>query len=92
MENLNDNILIKSNQVYKGAPEVDYQVPATLEQDVKLLIETDRTATLSLAELFATERQKSTTFRPTFKVDFLYKNNYVGSSSYRPFLNNLYII
>ena len=92
MENLNDNILIKSNQVYKGAPEVDYQVPATLEQDVKLLIETDRTATLSLAELFDTERQKSTTFRPTFKVDFLYKNNYVGSSSYRPFLNNLYII
>lgn len=92
MENLNDNIVIKSNQIYKGAPEVDYQVPATLEQNTKLLIETDRIATLSLAELFDTERQASTIFRPTFKVDFLYKNNYVGTTNYKPFLNSLFVV
>jgi hypothetical protein len=92
MENLNDNIVIKSNQIYKGAPEVDYQVPATLEQNTKLLIESDRIATLSLAELFDTERQASTIFRPTFKVDFLYKNNYVGTTNYTPFLNSLFVV
>lgn len=92
MENLNDNIVIKSNQIYKGAPEVDYQVSATLEQNTKLLIETDRIATLSLAELFDTERQASTTFRPTFKVDFLYKNNYVGTTNYKPFLDSLFVV
>ena len=92
MENLNDNIVIKSNQIYKGAPEVDYQVPATLEQNTKLLIESDRIATLSLAELFDTERQASTTFRPTFKVDFLYKNNYVGTTNYKPFLDSLFVV
>jgi len=92
MENLSDNILIKSNQVYKGAPEVDYQVPTTLEQDAKLLIETDRTVGLSLVELFDAERQESTTFRPTFKVDYLYKNNYIGTTKYRPFLNSLFVI
>jgi len=92
MENLNDNIVIKSNQVYKGAPELDYQVSATLEQNVKLLIETDRTSNLSLAELFDSERQESTTFRPTFKVDFLYKNNYSGTTNYNPFKNNMFIL
>jgi hypothetical protein len=92
MENLSDNIVIKSNQRYKGAPEVDYQVPASLDQNTKLLIETDRTILLSQSELFDSERQLSTTFRPTFKVDFLYKNNYTGTTSYNPFKNNLYII
>jgi len=92
MENLNDNIVIKSNQIYKGAPEVDYQVSTTLEQSAKLLVETDRTAGLSLTQLFDTERQASTTFRPTFKIDFLYKNNYVGTTNYKPFLDSLFVV
>ena len=92
MDNVNDNIIIKSNNRYKGAPEVSYQVPTTLEQNTKLLIETDRTVNLDLSELFDQEREKSTTFRPTFKIDYLFKNNYSGTTQYEPFSYNLYIL
>lgn len=92
MDNVNDNIVIKSNDRYKGAPEVSYQVPTTLEQNTDLLIETDRSFNLNLSDLFDQERQKSTIFRSTFKIDFLFENNYSGTTDYNPFSSNLYIL
>ena len=92
MENITDNIVLKNTAKYKGAPDVDYTVPATLQQNMELLVETDRTVLLGQGELFETERQNSTTFRPTFKIDFLYSNNITGTTNYTFFKNSMFIL
>lgn len=87
-----DNIIVKNTQRFKGAPDTDYSVQATLLQTQKLYSETDRTVSLSLSELFDRERQQSTIFRPTFKIDYLYKNNYSGTTDYLNYRDNLLIV
>jgi len=86
------NIVVKNTDRYKGAPDSDYSVQTTLLQTQKLYSETDRTVSLSLSELFDRERQSSTTFRPTFKIDYLYKNNYSGTTKYFNYRDNLLIV
>lgn len=86
------NIVVKNTDRYKGAPNSDYSVQTTLLQNQKLFSETDRTVSLSLSELFDRERQASTTFRPTFKIDYLYKNNYSGTTNYFNYRDNLLIV
>ena len=45
-----------------------------------------------MAQTFDDERQKSTIFRPTFKVDYIYTNTYTGTTNYLPFQNWLYYV
>ena len=50
------------------------------------------TLNVDLQQLYNDERQKSTIFRPTFKLDLLFYNAYSGSSNYNPYETVLYTV
>jgi len=89
---VNKYTIIPSSQQYKSAPFVDQEVAVSLEEQSQQMVEYDRSQSISLAQVFDDERQSSTIFRPTFKVNYLYDNTYTGSTNYNPFLNNLYYV
>ena len=64
----------------------------SLDQQSQQIIEYDRSQSINLAQVYDDERQSSTIFRPTFKVNYLYANTYTGTTSYVPFRNNLYYV
>ena len=77
---------------YKSAPETSFALQVPFVQNVKEIVEYDRSVTLSLAQAFDDERQKSTVFRPTAKFSIIFKNAYTGKTNYEPFENNLYYV
>lgn len=89
---MNKYTIIPSSQEYKSAPFVDQEISVTLEQQSQQIIEYDRSQSISLAQVFDDERQSSTIFRPTFKVNYLYANTYTGTTTYTPFKNTLYYV
>ena len=89
---MNKYTIVPSSQEYKSAPFVDQKISVTLEQQSQQIVEYDRSQSISLAQVFDDERQASTTFRPTFKVNYIYANTYTGTTEYVPFKNNLYYV
>jgi hypothetical protein len=89
---MNNYTIIPSRLKYKGAPSVDEKVSISLDQSSQQIIEYNRSATLSLAQVYDDERQSCTVFRPTFKVRYLYDNTYVGTTTFLPFQYNLYYV
>ena len=77
---------------YKSAPNSNLIIPIPFEQNVKELIQYDRVSNVDLVQLYNDERELSTIFRPTFKIDLLFKNFYSGTTNYPPFENNLYYV
>ena len=92
MGNNKDIRIVLSTLRYKSAPELSSALQIPLVQSVKEITEYDRTANVSLEQVFDNERQKSTTFRPTGKFSILFKNAYTGKTNYEPFENNLYYV
>jgi hypothetical protein len=89
---LSNYTIIPSGLKYKGAPSVDQEISLSLQSKEQELTEYDRSQTVSLAEIYDNERQSSTTFRPTFKINYLYANTYTGTTNYQPFQYNLYYV
>ena len=89
---MNKFTIIPSNFLYKSAPFVDEKVSISLNQTSQQMVEYDRSATISLAQVYEDERQASQIFRPTFKVTYLYANTYTGTTDYLPFQYNLYYV
>jgi len=89
---VNKYTIIPSSQQYKSAPFVDQEISVTLEQQSQQIVEYDRSQSISLAQVFDDERQASTIFRPTFKVNYIYVNTYTGTTEYVPFKNNLFYV
>jgi hypothetical protein len=89
---MNKYTIIPSNLKYKGAPSTDEKVSISLDQTSHEITEYDRSATISLAQVYDDERQACTVFRPTFKVKYLYDNTYTGTTTYLPFQYNLYYV
>ena len=87
---MNKYTIIPSSLQYKSAPFVDQEISVSLVQQSQQMVEYDRSQSISLAQVFDDERQASTIFRPTFKVNYIYANTYTGTTDYIPFLNNLY--
>jgi hypothetical protein len=87
---MNKYTLIPSGLRYKGAPSVDEEISVTLESQSQELTEYNRSATITLPQVYDDERQSCTIFRPTFKITYLYENAYTGSTNYLPFQYNLY--
>lgn len=85
-------VIVPSNLRYKSAPSIDQQIKLPVESKSNELTEYDRIASVNLAQLFNDERQRCTTFRPTFKVAPIYENSYTGTTEYIPFLNYLYYV
>lgn len=89
---MNKYTIVPSSQEYKSAPLVDQDITISLEEQSQQMIEYDKSSSISLAQVYDDERQASTIFRPTFKVNYLYDNTYTGSTNYDPFKNNLYYV
>ena len=89
---MNRYTLIPSTIKYGSAPAIDQEIDVSLEGQEQELVEYDRSSTVSLAQVYDDERQKSTTFRPTFKVNYVYANTIIGTSFYIPFRDNLYYV
>jgi hypothetical protein len=89
---MNNFTIIPSSLKYQGSPSVDEKVSISLNQNSREITEYDRTTTISLAQIYDDERQACTVFRPTFKVNYIYDNPYVGTTTYLPFQYNLYYV
>ena len=89
---MNNFELIPSRLQYKSAPTVDQQINIDLNQSQKELTQYVRNNALSLQQLYQDERQFSETFRPAFKIQYLYDNTYTGTTDYNPFKNNLFYV
>ncbi len=89
---MNKYTLIPSNLRYNNAPSTNQDIILNLDAQNQELIEYDRSATISLAQLYDDERQSSTIFRTTFKLNYLYANTISGTTEYTPFKNNLYYL
>ena len=84
--------IVPSSLSFKSAPIVDQQVNIELNQTQKELTQYVRNNSLSLEQLYQDERQASSRFRPTFKIQYLYDNTLTGTTGYNPFKNNLYYV
>jgi len=85
-------VVIKPDLRYKSAPNTDILLQAELLQTQSEVIDYDRTVSLNLVTVFDGERQKSTSFRPTIKISYIYENNLVGFTYYDIFRDSLYYI
>ena len=93
MSNINYTRIILGSLRYKSAPDTDLGLKIPLVQNLKELVEYDRTIDISLEQLYDDERQKSDVLRPSAKFAILFKNSYVGTANnYTPFENNMYYI
>lgn len=86
----NSFVVIKPDLRYKSAPNTDISLLAEITQTQSEVIDYDRTVSLNLVNVFDAERQKSTTFRPTIKLSYIYENNLVGYTNYVIFRDNLF--
>jgi hypothetical protein len=89
---MNKYTIVPSTLTYKGAPSVNQKISINLDEQSQEITEYDRSATISLAQVYDDERQSCTVFRPTFKVTYLYDNTYTGTTGYVPFRDNLYYV
>ena len=89
---MNKYTIIPSSLQYKSAPLVDQEISLNLEEQSQQITEYDRSQSISLAQIYDDERQICTIFRPTFKVNYVYANTYVGTTDYIPFRNTLYYV
>lgn len=90
MSDKSDSIkVIKGVDRFKSASSVDYTINTELVQSQNQYTESDRTVALNLAQVFDDERQASSIFRPTFKIQYFYYNSYSGYSPYNVFKNSL---
>ena len=89
---MDDIRIVLGSLRYKTSTDVNLSIPTPLVQNSKNLQEFDRSVDVNLAQVFDTERQKSTTFRPVCKFQLLFNNSYTGSTKYEPLENNLYYV
>ena len=87
------NIRIVLSQLrYKSAPVLTSTLNVPFVQNTKLLTEFDRSQKINLYDVYVNEREKSTLFRPSVKITYLFKNTYVGETNYPPFTENLFYV
>lgn len=89
---MNNYRIIPSDLAYQSAPAIDKSIQLSLEQQSQSLVEYERTANVSLAEVYNNERQNCTIFRPTFKMTYVYDNVLTGTTNYTYFRNNLWYV
>lgn len=97
MSDLGQISIIKGELRFKGSNDVDFRLQIPLVNTIKEYDETDKNLTLNLQQLFDTERNECTIFRPTCKFSWLFSNSYSGltvgnttSTPYKPFNNQLF--
>ena len=76
----------------KISTATNYNLDFSLQQNSKQVTEFDRTLNVNLQDLYNSERQSSSIFRPNFKLDLLFYNAYTGSTNYNPYEITLYTV
>jgi hypothetical protein len=89
---MNRFTIIPSTEQYKSSPADDQNVQITLQAQSQNLVEYERSATISLAQVYDNERQTCTVFRPAFKMSYIYENVISGTTEFIPFRNNLFFV
>lgn len=84
--------IVRSQDRFKGAPNDDVFIQASLESKKRVMVEGDRTVLLNAAEQFNVERQGSDIIRMSGKITNIFNNVYSGKTSYTPFKNNLFYL
>jgi hypothetical protein len=84
--------IVLSELRYKSAPPTTSFLNVPFIQNTKLLTEFDRSQKINLYDVYVNEREKSTLFRPSVKITYLFKNTYIGETNYTPFTENLYYV
>lgn len=97
MGNRIDTKIVLGSKRYKSAIDTDLLIEVPLDNTQKELEEFDRSNVVNLAQIFDDERQESSTFRLTAKMDLIFYNAYSGFTSisgpnYTPFTNSLYYV
>lgn len=97
MSNRIDTKIVLGSKRYKSAINTDLSVQVPLINTQKEIDEFDRSALVSLAQIFDDERQKSSIFRLSGGIDLIFYNAYSGVTTingvdYKPFTNNLYYV
>lgn len=99
MGNRNDINIVLGSKRFKGSSNTDLGVPVNLNNTQKEIDEFDRSVVANLAEIFDRERQASSTFRLTSKIDLIFANVYSGTcgnntptTQYLPFRNDLFYV
>lgn len=88
----NSFVVVKPDLRYKSAPNTDISLQTEILQTQSEVIDYDRTVSLNLVTVFDGERQKSTSFRPTIKISYIYENDLVGFTDYVIYRDGLYYI
>ena len=88
----NQYTIIPSRLQFKSAPIVDQVISIDLNQTQEELIQFVRNTSISLPQLYEDERQACFTFRPTFKVQYVYDNTLTGTTEYKSFKDNLFYV
>jgi hypothetical protein len=95
MDNRIDTTIVLGSKRYKSSIDTDLGIKIPLEGNQKEIDEFDRSNVVNLAQIFDEERQESSTFRLTAKLDLLFYNAYsgiTGNPDYKPFTYNLYYV
>ena len=82
--------IVLGEKRYAGSPNNDLSIKVGLTNKNKEFVEGDRTVLLNLDQRFDTERQNSSIFRISGKISNIFENLIDGTTSYSPFLNDLY--
>jgi len=81
--------IIKSTSRYQGAAKLDASEKIVLEQTSHEFVEYERYIDVDLEETFTREREGSEIFRPSTKLNLIFKNKYSGGTKYQPYFNYL---
>ena len=82
MSDLGNIKFLKGGARFAQAPEKTIQVNIPLSVTSKESDEYERQISINLAQVFETERQKSTLFQPSCKFQFIFSNAYSGVAQY----------
>jgi hypothetical protein len=75
---------------FKAAEDLDSIVNVNFSSSTKELVEFDKNTNIDLADLSIKERNNSTKYRPTVKLNFIYNNAYTGTTDYVKYKNALF--
>ena len=86
----NTTTIVLGSERFKSSQNQSISLNVPLEQTHKESVEYDINVDLNLQIVFDQERQSSTVFRPTCKYSFIFQNELTGTTTYKPYKDNLF--
>ena len=87
---MNNYKVVPNKFKFKLAENNDSFLNVNLYNDRKELVEFDKNSNINLLDLSIEEKNKTTKYRPTVKINFIYDNPYTGVTEYTQYKNSLF--